>query len=285
MVSNRIENLPLEWVRTFEAAGRTGSFTAAADELRITQAAVSQRISNLENHIGAQLFTRKARGVVLTIDGEAWLPHVTNTLLSLKHSAEELFGKPLAQVLISASASINQLWIAPRLAGLGVNSNIQISMTTMNIGSDFAKANATVEIKYGNGGWPEALHTQLFKESMTPLVSPSLLSKSKKWQELPIIALSGPRPGWEEWKLHSEEQASLVPRFRFDSFAGAQAAALAGAGVLLGSLPLSKQALKEKALVRVTQKTMNSDAGYWMVANREKLRISQWEELVAVLVG
>jgi len=221
--------------------------------------------------------------VILTIDGEAWLPHVSSALLGLKHSAEELFGKPLDQILISASASINQLWIAPRLAGWPQNSSSQISMTTMNIGPDFARANATIEIRYGTGDWPEEFSAPLFSETMAPLVSPSLLNKKSKWQELPIIAVSGPRPGWQEWARQTFEKFPLMPKFRFDSFVAAQAAALTGAGVVLGSLPLCKQAIKEGLLVQISSETLKPIAGYWMVANREKLRIKQWEELVRLL--
>ena len=76
MANRKIDTLPLEWVRVFEAAGRVGSFTAAAQECGLTQAAVSQRIRNLEERIGTNLFSRQARGVTLTVDGEAWLPYV-----------------------------------------------------------------------------------------------------------------------------------------------------------------------------------------------------------------
>ncbi len=116
MHNRKLENLPLEWVRVFEAAGRTGNFTTAAQEAGLTQAAVSQRIRNLEARIGTQLFTRQARGVSLTVEGEAWLPYVTSALQALNRSAEELFGKPLKSITISASASITQMWIVPRLA-------------------------------------------------------------------------------------------------------------------------------------------------------------------------
>ena len=82
-----LENLPLEWVRAFEAAARTGSFTEAAAETGITQSAISQRIANLEARLGAQLFHRQPRRVVLTVAGETWLPYVSAVLRSLGESA------------------------------------------------------------------------------------------------------------------------------------------------------------------------------------------------------
>ena len=99
-----------------EAAARLGSFTTAADELGITQAAVSQRIRNLEQRLGAQLFNRQARGVSLSTQGESWLPHVQGALSQLLHSTANLFEAPRRKVTIAASASIIELWIVPRLS-------------------------------------------------------------------------------------------------------------------------------------------------------------------------
>ena len=78
------DQLPLEWVRAFEAAARLGSFTAAAAETGLTQSAISQRIANLEARLGAQLFVRQARQIGLTPEGEAWLPHVQAALTGLR---------------------------------------------------------------------------------------------------------------------------------------------------------------------------------------------------------
>ncbi len=106
---------PLEWIRVFEAAARLGSFTAAADELGITQAAVSQRIRKLEQRLGAQLFNRQARGVSLSTQGESWLPHVQGALAQLLNSTANLFEAPRRKVTIAASSSVIELWIVPRL--------------------------------------------------------------------------------------------------------------------------------------------------------------------------
>ncbi|CAG0911715.1 unnamed protein product, partial [Cyprideis torosa] len=82
---------PLEWIRAFEAAARLGSFTAAASEIGLTQAAVSQRIGQLEQHLGIRLFNRKARTISLTVEGEAWLPHVRHALDGRRDSTEAVF--------------------------------------------------------------------------------------------------------------------------------------------------------------------------------------------------
>ena len=279
MSNGKIGNIPLEWIRVFEAAGRSGSFTAAAQETGLTQAAVSQRIRNLEDRLGTQLFSRQARGVTLTIDGEAWLPSVSSALNALGRSTEELFGKPSKQIMISASASVTQLWIAPRLASLNKDGIYQVSLTTMNIEPDFAKANAMIEIRFGNGNWPNMWTAQLYRETLTPLASPEIIEDKISWQDLPRIAVSGPRAGWQEW-AEQTEITSPIPKYRFDSFVAAHSAALSGAGVILGSLPLCEQMISQKKLVRLTERTLSQEAGYWMVAKQDRLSRKQWDDLV-----
>jgi LysR family glycine cleavage system transcriptional activator len=92
------------WFRAFEIAGRTGSFTAAALESNVTQASISQRISNLERRIGSRLFVRNAHGVTLSVQGEACLPYVSAALRSLDESFEELSRHP-------ARRSVFAFWI------------------------------------------------------------------------------------------------------------------------------------------------------------------------------
>ena len=283
MAKSKIENLPLEWVRVFEAAGRLGNFTAAAAEIGLTQAAVSQRIRNLEGQIGTDLFTRQARGVTLTVEGEAWLPYVTNALQGLNRSAEDLFGKPLKKVVISAPVSVMQLWIASRISALSHKAKYQISLRTVNIEGDFSKTKAMIEVRYGTGNWPDLRKALLFNETLTPIVAPRLLQAGVNWQELPCIAVSGPRPGWQEWAVQSGQAAPPVPTLRFDSFVSAYAAAIAGAGVLLGSVPLCAGALADKSLTLLSPHKLEHDAGYWMTSREGKLPRKQWNDLVECL--
>ncbi|MCY0095612.1 LysR family transcriptional regulator [Hoeflea ulvae] len=282
MSLSKTGRLPLEWVRVFEAAGRTGSFTAAAAEIGLTQAAVSQRIRNLEQLVGVSLFSRQPRGVILTVDGEAWLPYVTQSLQALNRSADELFGKAPDRIVMSASASVAQLWIVPRLAALRDRPKFQISMTTMTIEPDFAKANATIEIRYVRDPRPPGRATRLYREHLVPMSAPGLLDNNTSWWKLPRITVSGPRPGWQEWAVQTGDAATAVPNYRFDNYVSAHAAALAGLGVMLGSVPLSGPDLASGKLIRLSDKALTPDAGYWMTAIEDMLTRKNWEELVAM---
>ncbi|QBQ97168.1 LysR family transcriptional regulator [Paraburkholderia pallida] len=257
---------PLEWVRVFEAAGRLGSFTAAANELGLTQAAVSQRIRNLEVRLGAPLFDRQARGVSLSMQGEAWLPHIQAALAQLSSSTANLFESPRRKITIAASASIIELWIAPRLARIAAAlPSVQLTFETVQRLPDYALADADYEIRFGDGHWPERAAKRLFQEELAPLAAPALLgNEAERWERLPYIATSGPRVGWRDWCTVNGTSLPPVPLLRFDTFVFALRAAEAGAGILLGSLPLCRFSIETGRLQRLTENTLQMESSYWV---------------------
>lgn len=275
-----LSNIPLDWVRAFEIAGRTGSFTAAAKESNVTQASISQRISNLERRIGSQLFVRNPRGVTLSVQGEAWLPYVSAAFRSLDESYEELFGIQREKITISASASVNELWLSPRLQNWQSKHRPQIVLSTMVLQAEDNLLDATIRVLYGVGEEKNCHKIPLFKEQLSPVVSPELLAGNTSWLELPRLALSGPRLGWHEWARHTGDPITPVPKIRFDSLSAALSAAVSGAGVLLASLPLCAALLEQGKLVRVSEQMLEPQETYWMTANENGLTKSQWTNLV-----
>lgn len=276
---------PLEWIRVFEAAGRLGSFTAAADELGITQAAVSQRIRNLEQRIGAQLFTRQPRGVMLSVQGESWLPHVQGALAQLLHSTANLFQAPRRKVTIAASSSVIELWIVRRLALINRQMpHVQLAFETMQHLPDYTRSDADLEIRFGEGNWAGREARRLFHEELAPIAAPALVgSGAADWHSLPRIATSGPRLGWRDWATAAGEGPAAVPLLRFDTFCQALRATEAGAGVLLASLALCGDALQARRLVRLTDKTLRMEASYWITWARSKPAFAERQPLVDCL--
>jgi LysR family glycine cleavage system transcriptional activator len=268
-------DLPLEWIRAFEAAGRLGSFTAAAQETGLTQAAISQRIGHLERQLGTRLFVRTARGVSLSVEGEAWLPYVSEALRTLRDSSQDLFGARAGKITITASASVTQLWLAPRLSGLP--DDIEISFASMVLQSDFQPKEAGIEIRYGLGDWPNRYAARLFDEALSPVAA----QVERDWQTLPRLGVSGPRAGWQDWARQTGGSATPIPHLRFDSYAGALAAATHGAGVLLASLPLTQAALDAGKVHRLSDQVLRPEATYWMCADRATITKRQWDRLCA----
>jgi LysR family glycine cleavage system transcriptional activator len=283
MADRKFKMPPLEWIRAFEAAARCGSFTAAAAEAGLTQSAISQRIGQLEKHLGTTLFYRRARSIELTVDGEAWLPHVRTALTNLHDSSEALFGSGRGQMTISASQSIIELWLRPRLEGLGRIAKGQLTIQSMVLGTHVAAFDDVIRIRYGTGDWPHDHKLQLFAEKFAPLASPELAQSDGHWTDWPRIACSGPRPGWNTWATRFGISTTPVPHLRFDTFLSALGAARAGMGVVLASLPLCEEDIRAGRLVRLSDETLEHHESYWAIAGPDACARSQWNELAQEL--
>ncbi|EBA16487.1 transcriptional regulator, LysR family protein [Roseobacter sp. SK209-2-6] len=280
---SKFDSIPLEWVRAFETTARLGSFTAAARETGLTQPAISQRIANLEHQLGTKLFVRKTRAIHLTTEGEAWLPHVQAALNSLRDSSEALFGVGRNKIVISASSSIVQHWITPRLPALLEASGAEVTINTMVLSGDAAEEDGTVKIRYGAGDWPGLYKAPLFEERITPMAAPPLLQKAEDWRDLPRLSVSGPRPSWRNWREFTGQPTTSPTALRYDTFASALSAARAGLGVLLGSLPLCQADLESGALIQMSTEVMPHHESYWLLASKERISRRQWEVLRASL--
>lgn len=275
---------PLEWVRAFEAAARLGSFTAAAAETGLTQSAISQRIGHLEKLLGTRLFDRRARSIALTVEGEAWLPHVRTAFTSLRDSSEALFGSERGRLTISASQSIIDLWLLPRLCNLRDIGGGQIAIQTLVVGAHDAPVDEVIRIRYGSGDWPHEYRHRLYSERIAPLVSPELAGRdSRHWTELPRIACTGSRPGWNDWASRLGIPTTPVPHLRFDTFLSALGAARSGLGVILGSLPLCQRDIDAGRLIRAGSTELGHHESYWALAGSDALSRVQWEAFRAAL--
>ena len=282
MDTTNLDTTPLEWVRAFEAAGRTGSFTAAARDLNVTQAAVSQRIAQLEARIGRPLFIRGPRGITLTVDGEAWLHHVTDAFQMLRDSYADIFGAERKRLTISASASVIELWLTRKLPNWPVADRPEIIFSTRILQSSPQQRDANLRIEYGRGDWPETRKVPLFKERLCPVVA-AHVDQDPSWENLPRIGVSGPRAGWQDWCEASGRPLATLPKLRFDSFAAALAATLTGEGVLLASLPLCEHLIRDGKLVQLSQTVLEPAETYWMCTDHRSISKSEWNALTSNL--
>ncbi|MBN9671304.1 LysR substrate-binding domain-containing protein [Roseibium aggregatum] len=172
-----MDSLPnLLWLRSFEAASRLGSFTAAGVELGLTQAAVSGHISALETRLGHALFHRTTRKVDLTESGRAYLPAVRKALQDLAKSTENLFGGKISgAVTLRAPISVATLVIAPALAAF-LESQPELNIRLLSaIWADTAlETNIDFEIRLGAGQWPGCQAEKLGDDFVVPVCSPFL---------------------------------------------------------------------------------------------------------------
>lgn len=274
---------PLEWIRAFEAAARLGSFTAAAEDVGLTQAAISQRIGQLEKHLGTPLFERRARAISLTVEGEAWLPHVRLALDGLRDSTEGVFGTGHRRLTLSASQTVIGQWLLPRLDRLQTLSKAEISVQSMVVGTHDAPQDDVIRIRYGTGDWPHPYRARLYAEEICPVAAPSLAARAGHWTALPRIACAGQRPGWHAWAAAFGIPTTPLPHLRFDTHLSALGAAKAGLGVCLASLPLCVEALATGALVRLCRQSLSHHQSYWLLASHQAVSRGQWEAITKAI--
>lgn len=259
------ETLPvLPWLRSFEAAARRLNFTLAGEELGLTQSAVSQQIRALEQQLGRSLFRRGRRGVELTPEGAAYLPHVQSAFAGLRHSTGALFGEAhTTEVRIIAPASFAALWLAPRLARFATAvPGVALSLTTMTDPADYQAKAADLEIRFGAGSWAGCQSHRLTTERLTPVCAPA--TAAGPWQDKPLLTVRGAREMWQDWFRMAGQSPAIRSTLAFDTFVVALAAATAGAGILLGSRPLIDDALERGDVVRLSDFELPSPHGHFL---------------------
>ncbi|MFL7903624.1 transcriptional regulator GcvA [Azospirillum argentinense] len=168
---------PLNALRAFESAARHLSFTKAAEELHVTQAAVSHQIKGLEEWLGMPLFRRMNRALILTETGQSYLPPVRDALDTLSHATERLFRMDGSGALtISTMPSFAAKWLVMRLGRFQArHPELEVRLHTTPQLVDFAQQDVDIGIRFGAGNWPGLRCERLMTEDIYPVCSPSLL--------------------------------------------------------------------------------------------------------------
>ncbi|MDN3518495.1 LysR substrate-binding domain-containing protein [Aquisalimonas lutea] len=196
---------PPSWLRTFEAAARHTSFTRAAEELHVTQSAVSQQIRLLEDRLGQVLFHRLPQSLQLTDSGRAYLAVVHDAFERLTLGTEELFGYARGElVTIRATPGFGELWLVPRLGSFyreHPDLDIRVISTIWN--PQFIESGVDLEIRYGIGEWTELEMQPLMQEYLLPVcaatVSARLEGVPARLADERLLHTDGFRNGWPEW--------------------------------------------------------------------------------------
>jgi LysR family glycine cleavage system transcriptional activator len=168
---------PLNAVRAFEAAARHLSFTRAADELNVTQAAVSHQVKGLEDRLGVQLFRRLNRGLLLTDAGGLYMRELEDILDRLEQATERLRSSEAAGLLtVSTGTSFAAKWLVPRLRRFrDRRPDIDVRIDADDALTDFRRDNVDIAIRYGRGVYPGLSSTPLLQDIVFPVCSPTLI--------------------------------------------------------------------------------------------------------------
>ncbi|MCA0996691.1 LysR family transcriptional regulator [Alloyangia pacifica] len=258
---------PVGWFRAFEASARHLSFTAAAEEIGMTQSAVSQQIKALETRLGAPLFTRKPRGLALTDAGRKLMPQVGSALEMLQTATLAFDVAPEEELLTVASSVSMAHWvIAPHLADFQRrHPTIRIRFVSAIWPDDFQSAMADVEIRFGSQRQVGQSALPLEPSELMALKSPSLTAPL---EALPLIESVGTSVGWDAFGA-AHGLSDLRPSHYVDSYGMALQLAVGGAGVALVSALLGRDALSSGQLVPAHAGTIAAREGYF-IAVREQ---------------
>ena len=270
----------LDFLKGFEAAGRLLSFTRAADELFVTQSALSRQVQALEEALGVPLFLRRHRALALTPAGVAFHRDVVAALNALANAADAVRGTVRAPGLtLSTTVSFASLWVIPRLAAFRArHPAIDVYISADDRLVDLARGDVDIAVRYlPDSKTPEGA-VRLFGERMMPVVSPRLVRRGGTPLAHPadlarhvLLHLDDPegRTPWLEWNiwLAANGQPGLKPAgaLRFKLYDQVIQAAVAGQGVALGRVPLIAEHLRDRRLIAPFAKRYDSARGYYAV--------------------
>ena len=282
---------PLNALRAFEAAARHLSFTKAAEELNVTQAAISHQVKALEETLGIQLFRRLNRRLMLTDAGQGYLPPLREALDGIAAATRRLRAHDQAGPLrVSVLNSFAAKWLLARLPRFrDRHPEIDVVVTSTDKLTDFGQEEFDMGIRYGMGRYPDTLRTDLLmRDSVYPVCSPSLLEgphplrvpEDLRHHTLLHDTVSGTddSPDWRFWLKRVGVDGVDPDRGPGYSDTGmVLAAAIAGQGVALGRSSLSDDDVAAGRLIKPFGPTLPTRFAYYLaspeaIADRPKIR-------------
>jgi len=262
---------PLNGLRLFEAAGRHRSFKLAAQELGVTPSAVSHAVQGLEDWLGAALFARGPRGLVLTEPGAAYLVSVRETLMQLAAASDALPGRRTpCRIRISAAPTFAARLLLPKLGRFRQrHPGIGVFIDTPHHHTGLAEAGADLAIRMGNGDWPGLVAQHLLHEDLVPVCAPALLERYRDQDPvefMPRIHVTTVTQDWDAWLRAAGRPPTAGPDgLRIDTIQMAFDAAVRCMGIVLGRRPLVDPELHAGTLITVAEPVVRSPAAYWLV--------------------
>jgi LysR family transcriptional regulator of beta-lactamase len=260
-------HLPLKALRAFEASARHLSFTLAAQELSVTQAAVSQQVRMLEERLGAALFKRVTRGLALTDEGRALLPVLSDAFGRIEAVLKQFEGGRLREVLtLGVVGTFAVGWLMPRLKNFrDAHPFVELRLLTHNNLVDLAAEGLDFAIRFGEGGWPGTDSTLLLDAPLAVLCAPAVAEGLATPADLTRATLlrSYRADEWNIWFAAAGLAPWTLNGPVFDSSRLMVEAAVQGAGVALAPPCMFASELRRGALVCPFD-TQVSMGGYWL---------------------
>ena len=260
-------HLPLNALRAFEASARHLNLTRAAEELHVTQTAVSQHIRKLEDRLGKPLFRRLPRGLALTDEGQALLPVVVESFGNLERALEKLGDtRPREVLTVGAVGTFAVGWLLPRLRDFQQNCPfVDLRLLTHNNRVDMAGEGLGYAIRFGDGAWHGTHAERIMDAPMSVMCSPTLARGLHTVADLarqPLLR-SFRADEWAAWFDAAGSPCPMVRGAVFDSSLTLAEAAAQGAGMALLPVCMFTRELRQGRLVQPFAQELHQGA-YWL---------------------
>lgn len=265
---------PFKALIAFEATARLGSFTRAADELNVTQGAISRQIGLLEDMLGAHLLDRTTRSVRLTPTGEQYFQSSREALLALAEATQVVKRwQGDQQVTVATSTALASLWLLPRIPEFNdAHHGIDLRIVAFDHVKDYGKLECDLAVYYCKSPPASIKSTPICSEEIFPICSPAYLARCPELRRAEDLAactwlwLDDSERDWVSWPewFRRLDLAPATPRNRINlnSYAMVIQAALSGQGVALGWGNLIDPYLKAGTLIRPVPETLKTDGQF-----------------------
>ncbi|BCH27465.1 LysR substrate-binding domain-containing protein [Mesorhizobium sp. L-8-3] len=286
---------PLAAIRAFEAAARHGSFTKAADELGMTQAAVSYQIKLLEDRVGAPLFLRRPRQVTLTETGRRLAPAASEAFELLSAAYQAARHGAQGTLVINAVQTFAAQWLAQHIGAFQMaHPALAVRLEVSSGMVDFSRDDVDVVIRAGGGKWPGLAAHLLLRAVFTPMLSPALaetiggVREPADLRRLPIIDPGDPWwPKWLDAAGVPTDWLSQKPRTQLGAQAFEAAAAMAGRGVAMLTPAFYRAEVESGRLMQPFDLVGDDGHGYWLAypeARRNAPKIRAFRDWILAAV-
>ncbi len=264
---------PLNSLKCFEATGRLLSFTRAAQELNVTQAAVSHQIKVIEEDLGIQLFIRHPRKLVLTEQGKVLLPEVIEAFDKISSAVGALRKEQFNNIIsVRLAPSFAAKWLSPKLKYFWLQyPDIDLRLFHAHPSVDFEREDIDIAVTYGRGDWPGVVSEQLLSLDFFPVCSPMFMSNDKPLTDIDNLRYytllhDANFQCWHDWLILAG--VSDIPSNRgtmIDDTNVLIQAAVDGQGVALGSTTFVDDLLEAGRLVKPFNIALQNDFAYYVV--------------------
>jgi len=261
-------------LRSFECAARLESFTKAAQELHLTQSAVSRQVKELEQVIGVDLFRRVGRQVVLSEAGRNLSNDLATDLENIRQSVQRAIsaGERGKSIRIATLPTFANRWLIPRLADFSrLHPDITINLATRLEPFDMTKERFDLAIHFGLDDWPNTKMVRIFEEEMIAVFSGDFQRKYKlvdsgQLKNVPLLHLETRPTAWREWfEISDIVDQTAYSGQQFDQFSMLVAGAVASLGAALLPKYLIEKELETGSLVRLGKTSLKTNKSYFIV--------------------